>query len=729
MNTLVLDPTQDPGQDLAPARGRHTNPLSHPAPCFHHSVDGQGVCWLVFDQPGSSANVWNEATLREFDDHLEEIGHDPTIRALVIRSAKERIFIAGADLRAMRSLPPARLEDLMRIGQEVFEHLASLPIPKVALVHGACLGGGFEMALACDHRIASDSALTKIGLPEVRLGLIPGWGGCTRLPRLVGLPRALDLILNARVLSASSAKRQGLVDEVLPREHLEAAAARWCRAPGPARRRRLRDSLLSVAPLKWLVLWKAGRDLGRKTRGLYAAPVRALQVMRQGIGRSKQRSLELERVAVSELARAPETARLIHLFFQKEDADKKPAVPGHALPVHEAVVIGAGVMGAGIAHWLVSHGVRVLMTDVNPAALATGSLRVKSLLDDGARKHALSRKEARDSMDRLSLAHERVPLARYPLVIEAATEDLELKKKIFADLASRCAPDTILATNTSALSVAGLASCVPNPERVIGLHFFNPVHRMMLVEVIRHAGTSEDALATAAAFVQRIGKTPVIVRNSPGFIVNRVLMPYLMEAARLYETGAGAREIDEAMLDFGMPMGPMRLLDEIGLDVAAHVARTLGAAFPERVPSTTLLDRMIGAGFLGKKSGQGFYRHKADGEAMPVRAAKASAIQPAEIQERLTLALANEAARCAGEGVARNVADVDLAMVLGAGYPPFIGGPISWIEACGRENVAADLRSVAARTPAPHPFDPAPMLSRDAVGPAPGELASAPLRS
>ena len=729
MNTLVLDPTQDPEQDLAPARARPIDFLPYPAPCFRHNVDEQGVCWLVFDQPGSSANVWNEATLRELDDHLEDIGRDPSVRALVIRSAKDRIFIAGADLRAMRSLPPARLDDLMRIGQEVFEHLASLPIPKIALVHGACLGGGFEMALACDHRVASDSPLTRIGLPEVRLGLIPGWGGCTRLPRLVGLPRALDLILNARVLPASSARRQGLVDEVVPREHLEAAAARWCRAPGPARRRRLRDALLSVAPLKWLVLWKARRDLRRKTRGLYAAPVRALQVMSQGIGRSRQRSLELEREAVSELARSPETARLIELFFQKENADKKPAVPGHALPVQEAVVIGAGVMGAGIAHWLVSHGVRVLMTDVNPGALAAGALRVKTLLDDGVRKHAHSRKEARDAMDRLSLTHERVPLARYPLLIEAATEDLALKKIIFTDLASRCAPDTILATNTSALSVTELASCVPFPERVIGLHFFNPVHRMMLVEVIRHAGTGEEALATAVAFVQRIGKTPVIVRDSPGFIVNRVLMPYLMEAARLYEGGAGAREIDEVMLDFGMPMGPMRLLDEIGLDVAAHVARTLSAAFPERLPSTTLLDRMIGAGQLGKKSGEGFYHHKPDGDAVPVRVARPSPIQPAEIQERLTLALANEAARCVGEGIARNAADVDLAMVLGTGYPPFLGGPVVWIEACGRENVAADLRSLTARTPAPHPFDPAPMLSLDAVGPAPGKLASAPERS
>jgi 3-hydroxyacyl-CoA dehydrogenase/enoyl-CoA hydratase/3-hydroxybutyryl-CoA epimerase len=442
----------------------------------------------------------------------------------------------------------------------------------------------------------------------------------------------------------------------------------------------------------------------------------------------REHSLALEREAVQELARSRETARLINLFFQKEDADKKPALRGHPMPVHEAVVIGAGVMGASIAHWLASHGVRVLMTDVNAGALAAGSLRVRSLLEDGVRKQVLSPLEARNAMDRLSLTAERVPLARCPLVIEAATETLELKKKIFADLSSRTAADAVLATNTSALSIAELAKAVQHPERVVGLHFFNPVHRMMLVEVIRHEGTSEDALATAAAFVQRIGKTPVIVRDSPGFVVNRVLMPYFMEAARLYEEGAGPREIDEPMLDFGMPMGPLRLLDEIGLDVAAHVARTLQAAFPDRLRPSALLDEMVAAGRLGKKSGEGFYRHTPRGE-VPVGASSPAVVQASEIQERLTLALANEAARCVSEGVARSAADVDLAMVLGAGYPPFLGGPLAWIESCGRENVAADLRSLAARTPAPHSFDPAPMLSRDAVGAAQRDLASAPPQS
>ena len=338
-------------------------------------------------------------------------------------------------------------------------------------------------------------------------------------------------------------------------------------------------------------------------------------------------------------------------------------------------------MGAGIAHTLASRGVRVLMTDVASDSLARGLERIHGLVSDAARRRLVSKVQARDTLDRISTTHTPVPLNRHHLIIEAATESMDLKKKIFADLAARVSSDTILATNTSALSVAELAKTVPHPERVIGLHFFNPVHRMPLVEIITLPETSPDVLATAISFVQKASKTPVVVKDSPGFLVNRILMPYLMEAVRLHENGIPVKDIDEAMLEFGMPMGPMRLLDEIGIDVAAHVAKTLATAFPDRFPQSHALDQMVAVGHLGRKSGLGFYRYENGKE----RALGGHANLPRHesIQTNLALLISQEAMRCLKEGIARNADDIDLAMVLGTGYPPFRGGPITFARDTG----------------------------------------------
>jgi 3-hydroxyacyl-CoA dehydrogenase/enoyl-CoA hydratase/3-hydroxybutyryl-CoA epimerase len=390
---------------------------------------------------------------------------------------------------------------------------------------------------------------------------------------------------------------------------------------------------------------------------------------------------KLERDAVAELIKNRETARLIDLFFKREEANKRPALVGTAIPIHDAVVIGAGVMGAGIAHTLASRGVRVLMTDVTSDSLARGLERIHGLVSDAARRRLVSKVQARDTLDRISTTHTPVPLTRHHLIIEAATESMDLKKKIFADLAARVSSDTILATNTSALSVAELAKTVPHPERVIGLHFFNPVHRMPLVEIITLPETAPDVIATAISFVQKIGKTPVVVKDSPGFLVNRILMPYLMEAVRLHENGIPVKDIDEAMLEFGMPMGPMRLLDEIGIDVAAHVAKTLAAAFPDRFPQSHALDKMVAVGHLGKKAGLGFYRYENGKEIALGR--HADLPRHESIQTNLALLISQEAMRCLKEGIARNADDIDLAMVLGTGYPPFRGGPITFARDTG----------------------------------------------
>ncbi|GEP45717.1 3-hydroxyacyl-CoA dehydrogenase NAD-binding domain-containing protein [Brevifollis gellanilyticus] len=635
-------------------------PLKH----FRLEVDADHWAWITFDMAGSSANVWNTTTLREFNHCLDHVVHDSSVKGLFIRSAKDKVFIAGADLKTLRSSAARKLEELIDLGQATFNRLASMKMPKIALIHGACVGGGLELTLACDARIASDSDYTRLGLPETQIGLIPAWGGSTRLPKLLGLPKALDLILTGKLLKPSEAKRVGLVSAVAPREHLETVAKKMMsEVEHEMPVARFRDRLF--APF---IASKARSVLHHKMRGLYAAPFRALEVVRRAPFTSMAKAMELEKHAILDLALTPETERLIDFFFRKEDASKKPWPTGVALTVHDVTVIGAGVMGSGIAHWIATRGNKVLMQDISTESLGKGIERIKGLLDEGLKRRAITKQNLRDTMDRIIPEHERVPLNHQQLVIEAATESMGVKKKIFADLAARASNDTILATNTSALSVRELAETVPHPERVIGLHFFNPVHRMPLVEIITTPHTSDDVIATMVSFVQRLGKVPVVVSDSPGFIVNRILVPYLMEAVHLHESGVPAELIDEAMLDYGMPMGPMRLLDEIGLDVAAHVGRTLDEAFPGRFAKTSMIHDMISQGKLGKKTGEGFYTYP-DKHSHHTSFSEADHHLMERVRERLGGLIGEEARRISEEGIARSNEDIELAMTLGTGFP------------------------------------------------------------
>lgn len=684
MDLFVLDPTQDPVEDtinLPLPLLKHT---AHRTPCFRKEVDADGICWLTFDMPGSSANVWNTDTLDEFDCHIEELHRDSSVRALVIRSAKERVFIAGADLKTVLTAPQEELHALLSLGQDVFTHLESLRIPKIAVIHGACVGGGFEMTLACDWRIASDSDTTRIGLPETQIGLIPAWGGSTRLPRLIGLPRALDLIVRGKLLKSAHAKHLGLVHEVMPIEHLETAAKRLALSRTQVKPHHFH--LTQVWPIPQILRFKAKSALWSRFPWMKhqpAAPVEAVEVVTRGASRTFEHSLELEQAAIRRLARTPSTRRFIQLFFRKESASKKlPATMADA-PVHamtNAVVIGAGVMGSGIAYAIATKGPRVLLCDSTTDALAAGVGRVRVLLDNGVKHRAFTKVQARDALDRFSFCSESVPLKHADVIIEAVFEDMAVKKKLLAGLASRCDEKTILATNTSALSLTEMAREVPHPERVIGLHFFNPAHLMPLVEVVTHEGNTPEVIASSVRFVQSLGKTPVLVKDRPGFVVNRILMPYLLGAVKLAETMRDPWELDEAMTAFGMPMGPLRLLDEVGFDVALHVEKTLRAAFGDRIPQTTLLQTMVQAGMLGRKNGRGFYATingkkttQPNPEVLPM-------LQPREaptfrskedMAAHLNGLMQVEAQRCLDEGVAATAADIELAMTLGTGYPPF----------------------------------------------------------
>lgn len=648
---------------------------------IHIELTNRNIAGVIFDNPDKAANIFDEATLDQLDlalDAVERIEPD----GVVFRSAKPKVFIAGADLDSLASANEELLEHLIVKGQKVFARIAALPMPTVAAIHGACLGGGLELALACDYRIASDDSSTKIGLPETLLGIIPAWGGSTRLPRLTGLPKALAAILSGKAYAAKHAKSVGIVDQVVPRERLIAAAGKMVSGPAVSRK----SFFLTNNPLSSLVIRGfARRNLLRKTRGNYPAQEAAIEVVGRGGYGPVDRSLKREREAVMKLARSGEARNLMRLFRLQERSKKfryDPEVDRAALPpVTRTAVIGAGVMGSGIAQWFAARGASVILRDVDRGKVAAGMEAVRKLFSGAVRKRILTKHEAMRKMDLITPSAEALPLNGCDLVVEAAVENLEIKKKIFADLCARSSDEAILATNTSALPISELceAEGVTHPERIIGLHFFNPVSRMKLVEVVVTEWTSPEVVERVLSFVRGIGKLPVVVKDSPGFLVNRILMPYLIEAGKLVDQGYTPAYIDKAMLDFGMPMGPLRLLDEVGLDVASHVAATMGETFGARFALPVCIKGHLASGNLGKKSGRGFYPYEKGEPVVAMRPdLPVTALSRSAIAEQLAGLMSREAALCLDEGIALDADDIDFAMVMGTGFAPFRGGPLEY---------------------------------------------------
>lgn len=677
-----------------------------------------GTCVLTFDRPHSSANVFDRTTLEELEHHIAEIEKDSAVRGVILTSAKPKIFIAGADLNAFAKDAEERvLADMVNHGHRIFTRLSRLHIPSVAAIHGMCLGGGLEVALACDWRVASTDRATKLGLPETQLGIIPAWGGSTRLPNLIGLPQALGLILTGKQVVAAQAQKLGLVDDVTHPEYLLAAARQLlARGKRPAPKRRLANRM----PFALVVAAKARRDVLAKTRGHYPAPLKAIGVCTAAVHKSYEEGLAQEKHTFLELIRTPECRNLMSVFFLQERAkklslsapqpEKKPAAD-----IRKVAVIGAGTMGAGIAQWVSARGLPVRLKDVNPPALARGLHAIEKIYADAVKRRVFTLSEATAGLDRVTPLHTDIPLHDVDLVIEAALENLDVKQRVFLDLESRVRPDTVLATNTSAISIDTIASVLTRPERVVGLHFFNPVHRMQLVEIVRGTRTSLATLETALQFTKSIGKLPVIVKDSPGFLVNRILLPYMVEAVWLFTAGVPPATVDRVMLDFGMPMGPLRLADEVGLDVAQHVAKDLERRLPKGVPINDTLEKMVAKGWLGKKSGRGFYLHAGkrdqpvpDSELAFLQADKRPAIPAATIQDRLVLIMINEAARVLAEGVVDSPEDVDFGMIMGTGWAPFRGGPLRYADSLGAKEIVRRLE-ILGREVAPH-FSPCQRL-------------------
>lgn len=655
--------------------------------------DADGIVWLRFDQAQASTNTLGRDTLGELDGVLAQLA-EAKPRGVVILSAKPGGFIAGADVRAFRELRN-RHEALQAIrqGQSVLDRLAALRVPTVAAIHGHCLGGGLELALACRYRVAEQDA--SLALPEVRLGIHPGFGGTWRLPRVIGAPRALDLMLSGRSVRGRQAQRLGLVDHAVPERQLERAARSLVLAPPRPRRPGLAARLAGSGVVRPLLAWYLKREVTRRADPRhYPAPLALIDIWRRH-GGSARAMLRAEAESVAALITGSTARSLVHVFFLrerlrgsgKEDKDKEAETAWRPSHLH---VIGAGTMGADIAAWCVLQGLTVSVQDTRPEAVAEARQRAEGLL----RRRLREPRRVHNALDRWIPDERGAGVGRADVIIEAIVEKAEAKQSLFADIERSAAPEALLATNTSSIPLETIAEALRQRDRLVGLHFFNPVRRMPLVEVVVGQSSALAAVARARAFTTRIDRLPLPVKSAPGFLVNRVLTPYLLEAVALHTEGVSIERIDRAATDFGMPMGPILLADTVGLDVCLSVAEVLAEALDVSVPER--LRELVRAGHLGAKSGRGFYRHAGRRRPQPVDAGGGSA-DPATIQDRLILRLLNEAVACLREGVVADADLLDAGMVFGTGFAPFRGGPMHYVRSEGAESVVQRLQRLADR--------------------------------
>jgi 3-hydroxyacyl-CoA dehydrogenase/enoyl-CoA hydratase/3-hydroxybutyryl-CoA epimerase len=681
-----------------------------------------GIAFLKLAVAGRGVNVFNREVLADLDTTLDAVASSPP-KLLLLVSTKKSGFVAGADMHEFASIQNTdEARALSARGQELFAKLARLPVPTLAIIHGPCLGGGLEFALACDYRVALDQPSTQFGLPEIELGLIPGWGGTQRLPRVIGLERALQVILGSKRLDARQALAWGLVDDLAapqadvvtaPPDLVERCLREGKRARSGLPLQTWRQRLLETTPAgRWLLFRATERVLKRRVPDDMPGPREALEAVRTGLARGIDAGLAHEREAIGRLVTTPACRNLVQLFFQREKARKLPQdLAADSSPqIRRVGVVGAGTMGAGIAQLAALKGCDVVIQEMNAEALGMATFKIAALFEKALERRLITEEELRR---KLSAVHGTVDWQGFSdvdLVVEAAIEDLAAKQAIFRELEKHTRAGTILATNTSSLPVARLADGLKHPERVASLHFFNPVHKMPLVEVARTPATDERTVATLAQWAVGLGKTPVVVKDSPGFVVNRILVPYLNEAVLLVAEGLPIEQVDRVMVRFGMPMGPLELLDQVGLDVAAHIARALQPAFAGRFPDNPAYEQMTNRGWLGQKNGVGFYRYagkkkRANRFAQALihqeQSGAATKLPPAarltEARERMVLLMCNEATACLAEGLAGDAGAIDLAMVMGTGWAPFRGGPLQYLADRGADDVVQALRTLAQR--------------------------------
>ena len=655
---------------------------------FQHwqsGTDADGILVLTLDRAGSSVNALSRAVLDELAEIVERLSIEPP-QGIVIRSGKSG-FIVGADIREFETFGRnGTVQDALENGQRLLQKLHRLPCPTVAAIHGVCMGGGTELALACRYRVASRDPSTRIALPEVKLGIFPGWGGSARLPRLIGAPAALELMLTGRATSAENAKALGLVDALTAPELLVEAAKELIHHPrSRALTQRARAWATNLWPVRQIlapVLLK--QTAARVRKDHYPAPFALIETWRRGGSNIGQR-LKLEARAVARLASTPTAHNLIRVFFLQERL--KALASGAEHGIGHVHVIGAGVMGGDIAAWCALRGFEVTLQDRDIKYVQPALDRAKEMI---ARK--LKTAERIDpALARLKADVEGNGIAGADLVIEAIFENLNAKQTLYRSTEPSMKPDALLATNTSSIPLDQLRSAVQTPTRFLGLHYFNPVALMPLIEIVRHDRLDPAILKRAFAFCKAIDKLPVPVAGTPGFLVNRILMPYMLEAARAFSEGVPGPVIDKAAKKFGMPMGPIELIDTVGLDVAASVGEELGPFLGLDIPPG--LAELVDSGKRGKKDGQGFYTWE-DGKPRKAEVDPAY-VAPDDLQDRLILPLLNEAVACLHDKVVEDADLLDAGMIFGTGFAPFRGGPIQHIRDTGADALKATLQALA----------------------------------
>lgn len=682
-----------------------------------------GIAIISMDDQSVAQNVLNKDIQSEFEHVFAEVNEDNDLTALVFQSTKPGCFIAGADISMLQSIESAQqAQDASALLHGLTKKITDLTITTVAAINGSCLGGGLELALAFDYRIASDDKSTKVGVPEVQLGILPGGGGTQRIPRLIDLPTALDLILTGKQLNASRAKKAGLIDKVVHHDALLEAAIKLAKKGKPVRKKSIKQRLLDIGFARNFIISQARKKTLKLTKGKYPAPLKILDVIEAGMGTDLASGLRIESEGFAELLMTDVSKQLVNIFFATTDLKKDTGVDSNekARPVETVGVLGAGLMGAGIAYVSIDKASKtVRLKDINMDGLAKGIAYVGKLFDKKLKRRYIKPHQRDASMSKLTGGIDYAGFKNTDIVIEAVFESLDLKQRMVADIESLSADsNTIFATNTSALPIADIAAKAQYPERVVGMHYFSPVEKMPLLEVISGEKTADWVTATAVELGKQQGKTVIVVNDGPGFYTTRILVPYNMEAVRMVLEGVSIEDVDHALESFGMPIGPIKLMDEVGIDVGAHIVVTLNDAFGDRIPLMDGVDNVINDDRQGKKNNRGFYDYSDDSKGkkvdesiysvMGVSNPGSKHVAENKIAERIILCMLNEAAYCLDENILRNARDGDIGAIFGLGFPPFLGGPFRYMDSLGIDVVLSKL--TALQELHGERFKPAPIL-------------------
>ena len=696
------------------------------------TISGKSIAHVYFDLKGEKVNKFNREVMAEFETLIQTLRAANNIEALILFSKKPGNFIAGADITLIQSAKNAEEAfELARAGQNLLNDWEDLRFPKIVAINGTCMGGGCELSLASNAIVMSNDPQARIGLPETMLGIIPGMGGCIRMAWKIGIAQALDLILSGRTLTGDKAYKAGLADACLPKENFEQSASNWVIANFDKLKNNIRiakepklggmggimGSLLENNPIGRAIVFKKARDgVMAKTKGQYPSPLVAIDVIENSgthyqanfRGRKRDEALMLEASGFGKMAATDISKNLISLFFLTEGVKKANGLTQgktvETKKIARAGVLGAGVMGGGIAQLLADKGITVQMKDIQNQALETGVQHALELFKKALKRKSITDRQMKQKLNLIAPTTTFDGFKSAELVIEAVVEKMEIKQSVLKELEDYIPDSCVVATNTSSLSVSKMQSVMKHPERFCGLHFFNPVNKMPLVEVIRGEKSSDFAVSQTFQFSKQVGKTPIVVKDSPGFLVNRLLMPYLTEAAIMLTEGVRIEEMDPALLKFGMPMGPIELIDEVGLDVGDKVGHILNDAFGARMTPPKTFEKLLAQKRLGKKTGAGFYLYTGEKKEKSFDPSiysilevtpQSNKIPKEEMVDRCVLNMVNEAARCLEEKVVETPQDVDLGMIMGTGFPPFRGGLLRYADARGLNEIVKRLEELA----------------------------------